>query len=586
MKTVGKRVLVEADVTPGRYPLVGNVRKEGAATTRLDRWRPVQSMIVLDGPDTSALLRAAIPEAQHRLWITQFLIDVRGSQDRYGEVLSLVRLLAAAHETGLDVRVLLPRVYPTKAAKLDGIDANRPAVRLLVSAGVPVRYYGAPPTRPWLHAKPALVDDLIIIGNGNWTPNCFRLNSEMGLALRGTELAGDWARRFEHLWEGAEVPALDKARCSSSPSGSCPDIAKCSSSACTACPCAANGPAPSSPCARSAGCASPACSSCTCATGARRTAIDAGRRGTASRRTLAGNGADLLATLDLPASVDAQSSATLLAGQEYLRAVTALVHSAKERIWLSIFGLRAATTVRMHPLVDALAAASSRGVDVRILYDGDPRTLSKAAKDVALLAGKGAQVRPWPFRSRLHTRSLLVDNVAVVGSIGWTPASIFLTEELSVAVSGDQVTTDIAARLQAAWDLAGSSPRDWPVLACDWPASVVNLLADNAVTTLGDVLDRVLVPGVSGPSLGFLQRCASLIVTHQVPPAVAWLAAWRFDDGTLLGIAGLPRFALDELLRPARLPRTPRDLTPVGSYLASLTVAPVLARRGGNRHGS
>jgi phosphatidylserine/phosphatidylglycerophosphate/cardiolipin synthase-like enzyme len=158
--------------------------------------------------------------------------------DRYGEVLSLVQLLAAAHEAGVDVRVLLPRVYPTEASKTNGLDANGPAARLLASSGVPVRYYGEPSGRPWLHAKPALIDDLLIVGNGNWTPNCFRINGEMGLAVRSTELTADWARRFEHLWAEAHAAAPNDARSSPSARSSCACFANSSSFMGSSCVCA------------------------------------------------------------------------------------------------------------------------------------------------------------------------------------------------------------------------------------------------------------------------------------------------------------------------------------------------------------
>jgi len=472
----------------------------------------------------SALLRGAIDAARGRIWITQFLIDVRGNEDRYGEVLSLLRQLSAARRRGVDVRVLLSPVYLSGDRPVEElpIEANAAAARLLAEARVPVRYYTATSRRAWLHAKPALIDDLVLVGNGNWTPNCFRLNSEMSVAVRGSELSEQWVGRFEYLWGNARIVRdgleLDMDT---------------------------------------------------------RYSVDSGRRSMVVPKRLMAGGARLLASLDYPADVDSEAVASLLAGQNYLRTVENLLQNATERVWLSMYGLRASTAERMHPLFDGLIAATDRGVDVRVLYDGDPRTIENAARDVEALAARGVPVRAWPMRSRLHTRALLVDSTAIVGSVAWTPASVFLTEELAIAIRDSNATSEIAERLDYSWELAGTPPREWSTSSCAWPEHLLQALDANAVSTLGDVLDRVIVPGVTAGVLTFLQRCAEWIVAHRLPPAVAWVTARRFRASDLPKVPRRSSLDLDDLLRPDTQPRTQLDLAPTGSYLAALRPLPL-----------
>jgi phosphatidylserine/phosphatidylglycerophosphate/cardiolipin synthase-like enzyme len=159
----------------------------------------IERSLPLSGSDYIALLRVAVRRARARVWIQQFVIDARPSEDRFGEVRYLLHSLGEATRRGLDVRLLIPQILSSPEGWR--FDVNEAAASFLLARGVAVRRYVEKPPRPHMHAKTVVIDsELAIAGNTNWTPSAFRLNSEQSIAIRSEAFASQVAARFERLW--------------------------------------------------------------------------------------------------------------------------------------------------------------------------------------------------------------------------------------------------------------------------------------------------------------------------------------------------------------------------------------------------
>jgi len=98
--------------------------------------------------------------------------------------------LAAAHRRGVRVRLLLdPRQ-----------DVNLPARKLLLDAGVEVRWYPAPPGAK-LHAKTALFDgQRLLLGSANWSLSGLSVNHELDVETADPGAVRAYAARFDADW--------------------------------------------------------------------------------------------------------------------------------------------------------------------------------------------------------------------------------------------------------------------------------------------------------------------------------------------------------------------------------------------------
>jgi len=261
-----------------------------------------------------------------------------------------------------------------------------------------------------MHAKAIVVDrDAVVVGNSNWSPSAFRLNEECSVAIVSAGVNRNAAGRFLTLWRRRgrdEDP---------SPGGSVVEEYKTGSNP-------------------SRGYWPP-----------ERDLHD-------PVRLYAEEAQELYDRLRSYRPDSSQPWGTLLAGQAYMKAVVSLIASASERVWVSMNGLRASSASRLHPLLHALRAAADRGVEVRALYQHRAGTQTDWAADASVLQDWGIDARPWPIRSRLHSRCITVDGShVVVGSVGWTPRSILLSEELSVHIHDPEVACQADARFDASW---------------------------------------------------------------------------------------------------------------------------------------
>lgn len=392
----------------------------------------IDAATLLSGGEYLASLRRLIGEATSRIWVLQFLIDARPAADQRGDVRYLLHALAEAAHRGLDVRVVLPTVvnpgYPPT------YDINDAASWFLTARGVEVRRYSGSQTRPSSHAKLVIIDTQIVLcGNANWTRRAFHVNAEQTVAVRSVELAERLSRNFRHVWAKRCAPPPDHFVRQAPPALPVDPAVPASE------PVPARG------------------------TFVRRDATTYWPR---HRRPLdpydpAHPGAleayaKLMGRL-LPSS----DSATPLAGQRYVATVTQLFAAATQRIWLSMMGLRAFEIPRLRNLIRGLGAAHARGVDVRVIYEPRDGPRTDWTEDVRPLASLGVPRRRWALGPHLHARSVVIDDRhAVVGSVGWTPRSVFITEELSIHLDSRAVAEEVARQFETWWSAAGGQQLD------------------------------------------------------------------------------------------------------------------------------
>lgn len=151
----------------------------------------------LEGDDVIALLREVLRQAKTRVYSQQFLINAQPHDDVFGEVRYLLHAFGEASARGVDVRIIVPFV----SSKESGHDLNEAAVRFLLARGVPVRQY-ASSAIPQLHAKSLVADDdLVLVGNTNWTPTAFRASTEISVATRSRQLNASLCSQFLQLWK-------------------------------------------------------------------------------------------------------------------------------------------------------------------------------------------------------------------------------------------------------------------------------------------------------------------------------------------------------------------------------------------------
>ncbi len=463
------------------------------------------AVLPLDGPDLMALLRTAVARARKRVWALQFVADARPSEDRYGEIRYLVHALGEAASRGVDVRLLLPILMAGPDASYD---LNEPVARFAAARGVAVRRYAPAAGRPHLHAKTMLVDDdLAIVGNANWTPSAFRLNTEQAVAARSEQATRRMALRFAHLWRHDARPFEQGLALRTLPSAAGPEqLLRNADLAVSLTP---HGPEPRPKPGRYWPARRP-----------RRDPIALyWKRGEALHDALR-------------RGRDAGNAVAVLAGQPYVRTTQSLINGARSNVRLAMFGLRASKAPRLRSLLHALGRAVARGVDVRVLHDGG-RDVSHLASDVGMLSSLGVPHRAWPLDSRMHARTMLVDGMhALVGSVAWTPQSVYLSEEQSLHIGAHDAVDAMGRQFDARWRSAGRQPGSDPIaalahadLAARWTAShrlpppVARLLAfpdadwgpcgpDGRCTDTDGSYQCTCTPGFSAPATG--EWCADI----------------------------------------------------------------------------
>jgi phosphatidylserine/phosphatidylglycerophosphate/cardiolipin synthase-like enzyme len=120
---------------------------------------------------------------------------------------------------------------------------------------------------------------------------------------------------------------------------------------------------------------------------------------------------------------------------DYVREARRLIDGAQRRVWLSMYVLRPDDGV-IGSLLDGLAAAAARGVEVRVAldrgagWDGQPD--AKHEDPAAWLAAHGVRAVLDEEDVTSHAKVLVVDSRFVLaGSHNWTRSAVTRNRELS-----------------------------------------------------------------------------------------------------------------------------------------------------------
>ena len=140
---------------------------------------------------------------------------------------------------------------------------------------------------------------------------------------------------------------------------------------------------------------------------------------------------------------------------EYARAVERLVAGARARVWVLMFVIRADPDSPVMGLMEALAAAKGRGVDVRVALD---RGLTYDTKEsehkheapAAWLRDHGVPVLLDELARTSHAKVVLVDGRwAVVGSHNWTRSALVANRETSLLLDDPRIVSQLEGELAA-----------------------------------------------------------------------------------------------------------------------------------------
>jgi cardiolipin synthase len=120
----------------------------------------------------------------------------------------------------------------------------------------------------------------------------------------------------------------------------------------------------------------------------------------------------------------------------------AAVLGARERLWVAT-----AYFAPRRGVVEALVAAARRGVDVRLVVNGQeidkPPVRRAGQRDYARLLEAGARIFEYQ-RTMMHSKVLVVDDAwATVGSANWDNRSMALQEEINCSVMDPGVVAEL-----------------------------------------------------------------------------------------------------------------------------------------------
>ena len=136
------------------------------------------------GEEIRSMLESALRWAHVRLWAEVYTLTDP----------DVLLALVSAHTRGVDVKVLLDPSQPYNRASFEG----------LRSAGVPVRWYPAPP-RTLLHAKIGLFDSELLLGSANWTYSGLDVNHELDIETQDPQAVAAYGSRFQSDWSQSPV---------------------------------------------------------------------------------------------------------------------------------------------------------------------------------------------------------------------------------------------------------------------------------------------------------------------------------------------------------------------------------------------
>ena len=140
-----------------------------------------------------------------------------------------------------------------------------------------------------------------------------------------------------------------------------------------------------------------------------------------------------------------------IVNRQYFPEVMGLFNAATQRIRVVMYGINYSPKYagsQVNRLVEALAAARARGVDVAVAidlsdYNGLLNKVNAPAK--RFLAEAGVAVFDDPAKTTTHAKLIVADDCAVIGSVNWGKDALENRNETCVAIRAPDVAAYFAA---------------------------------------------------------------------------------------------------------------------------------------------
>lgn len=171
--------------------MLSNVRVGGA-----------EGRLVPDGAYAEELTRL-IRLARERLWCSLFLIELNPQLDPQLRVPAVLRQLASAEWTGVDVRLLIG------GSRSNLLIAEACATALIIARnlGIPARGLSGRDKRG-SHVKLVVADDWVLTGSHNWSAGAFGDQVQDSVVIRSRDLASYLSNVFLAQWRRAAAQGV------------------------------------------------------------------------------------------------------------------------------------------------------------------------------------------------------------------------------------------------------------------------------------------------------------------------------------------------------------------------------------------
>ena len=115
------------------------------------------------------------------------------------EVCKLAVALVKAHDRGVDVKIILDDGRGYKFTNPDLVDAAKNWSAYFGDHGITVKFDWSNETT---HDKLIIIDgEIVIVGSTNWSQSALDYNHEANALIDSKEVAGEYEKYFESLWE-------------------------------------------------------------------------------------------------------------------------------------------------------------------------------------------------------------------------------------------------------------------------------------------------------------------------------------------------------------------------------------------------
>ncbi len=138
----------------------------------------------------------------------------------------------------------------------------------------------------------------------------------------------------------------------------------------------------------------------------------------------------------------------------YAPIIKHLIDNAKKSVHISMLLLSDYEPVKT--LLDSLVDAKNRGVDVKVVYEGD---ISSNHYGADYLSSRGVAVKEDGSSKFLHTKLVVIDDeVVYLGSHNWSPNALGKNNEYGIVIFNQSIANVYERYFQSIWNDASSTP--------------------------------------------------------------------------------------------------------------------------------